>query len=60
MLKSIKIGVEIVMDISFKYVPIPTEPKPYQETKKLTKGGVLRKRKTLFVARLNHYCVPNA
>jgi hypothetical protein len=31
-----------------------------QPTKKLTKGGVLHKRNTLSLARLNHSCVRNA
>jgi hypothetical protein len=31
-----------------------------QPTKKLTKGGVLRKRQTSSLARFNHSCVRNA
>jgi hypothetical protein len=34
--------------------------KSNQPTKKLTKGGVLRKRQTSSLARFNHSCVRNA
>jgi hypothetical protein len=34
--------------------------KPCQPTKKLNKGGVLRKRRTSSLARFNHSCVRNA
>jgi hypothetical protein len=33
--------------------------KPINQTKKLNKGGVLRKRKTSYLARLIHSCVRN-